>query len=419
MKDQSKENLKENLKVNSKEITRGNKSVKEPAEGSSKEERKKDFSGVHGARKSTGLSHKPWFDYAAAICIGVAFYAVILHLNILGRICLGIWKIFSPLVIGAVIAYLIDPFAALLRRSVFGKVKNKSVQNGLSVGIAFAAVVAAFAGLGVLIVPQLAAGITGFVDALGSYRATAGTLLEQFGIEIDLSSLADFEQNLVETIRDFVVQNQDTILSRSAQVGSGLTTFLLGFILAIYLELDRERLLKAGKELLKLLLSDKNYRDTSRFLGRCNKILLRYVICDLLEGLIVGVANAVFMVICGMPYIALISVVVGVTNMAPTFGPIVGAVIGAFVLLMANPLYAAVFLIFTLILQTVDGYIIKPRLFGSTLGVSSLLILVMIVVGGRMFGVIGILLAIPFAAIIDFVYSDFLLPRLRKRKNGF
>ena len=106
----------------------------------------------------------------------------------------------------------------------------------------------------------------------------------------------------------------------------------------------------------------------------------------------------------------------GITNLAPTFGPIVGAVIGAFILVLVNPWYALWFLIFTIILQTIDGYILKPRLFGESLGVSALMVLISIIIGGRLFGVIGILFAIPFAAIIDFVWKDYVIKKLEERK---
>lgn len=118
-----------------------------------------------------------------------------------------------------------------------------------------------------------------------------------------------------------------------------------------------------------------------------------------------------------MQYVGLVSVVVGVTNLVPTFGPIVGGVIGVFILLMVKPWHAVIFLIFTLILQTLDGYIIKPKLFGNTFGVSGLLILLAIVIGGKMFGILGILLAIPFAAICDYVYREIVIPQLEKKRK--
>ena len=105
------------------------------------------------------------------------------------------------------------------------------------------------------------------------------------------------------------------------------------------------------------------------------------------------------------------------TNLAPTFGPIVGGAIGAFILVLENPWYALWFIIFTIILQTVDGYILKPRLFGESLGVSPLMILVAIVLGGRKFGVIGIVLAIPIAAIIDFIWKDYVIKKLEEKRS--
>ena len=123
------------------------------------------------------------------------------------------------------------------------------------------------------------------------------------------------------------------------------------------------------------------------------------------------------MSIAGIPYSVLISLVVGVTNLAPTFGPIVGAIIGGFVLVLVNPLHALWFIIFTIILQTIDGYVLKPKLFGGSLGVPGVWILISIIVGGRILGVTGILLAIPFAAIVDFIYHDLIFQEARRRED--
>ena len=123
------------------------------------------------------------------------------------------------------------------------------------------------------------------------------------------------------------------------------------------------------------------------------------------------------MAILGMPYSLLISFFVGITNLCPTFGPIVGGLLGAFILVLDNPWYALWFLIFTLILQTLDGYVIKPKLFGDTFGVPSVWILVMIIVGGRIFGFWGIMLAIPFTAMFAYVFETFLRKLIDKRNE--
>ena len=124
------------------------------------------------------------------------------------------------------------------------------------------------------------------------------------------------------------------------------------------------------------------------------------------------------MTVVGIPYVGLVSFVVAVTNLAPTFGPLIGAAIGALVLLLVDLRFTIIFLAFTAVLQVLDGYVIKPRLFGTSLGVSSLLILIGIVVGGRMFGSVGVLLAIPTVAILDNLYRENLLPRLDARRRA-
>ena len=123
------------------------------------------------------------------------------------------------------------------------------------------------------------------------------------------------------------------------------------------------------------------------------------------------------MLILRMPYVGLISVVAAVTNLIPTFGPVIRAVIGGLFLLLVKPVYAIMFIAITLVLQVADGYIIKPKLFGNSLGVSGLLILLAIVTMGNAFGIGGILLAIPVAAICDFTYREGFLPYLQRRKE--
>ena len=124
------------------------------------------------------------------------------------------------------------------------------------------------------------------------------------------------------------------------------------------------------------------------------------------------------MAAAGMPYVVLLSVLVGVTNLAPTFGPFVGGAIGAFILLLVNPWYALWFLLFTLILQTVDGYILKPKLFGDSFGVSSVWILVSIIFFGRLFGILGVIISIPLAAIVSYVYQSWILRKLQMRRDN-
>ena len=151
--------------------------------------------------------------------------------------------------------------------------------------------------------------------------------------------------------------------------------------------------------------------------AKFNAIFSKYIVCELADALIIGALNAVFMKIFRMPYVLIISVIVAVTNLIPTFGPLIGGGIGAFILLLIKPTAVIPFLIFTLIVQTLDAYLIKPKLFGNALNVPGVLILIAIIIFGKLMGVTGMLLAIPFAAILVYLYTERLVPWLEKRKK--
>ncbi len=149
---------------------------------------------------------------------------------------------------------------------------------------------------------------------------------------------------------------------------------------------------------------------------KIDAILMRSPIFSIIDSIIIGSLTAIVMLIAGMQYTGLVSVIVGVTNLIPTFGPLIGAGIGGLILLFVNPLHALIFLIFALVLQTFDGWVLKPKLFGDSFGISGLWILISIIVGGRIIGVLGIILAIPAVAIADYLINDVYLP-YRKIKN--
>ncbi len=145
-------------------------------------------------------------------------------------------------------------------------------------------------------------------------------------------------------------------------------------------------------------------------------ILIEYLKGTGIDSLIIAVINLIFMLILKMPFAILISVVVGITNFIPTFGPVLGALFGGVILIFYDPKLAIWFLIFTVVLQLVDGFFIKPKIFGKSFEMSSLLMLVVMIIGGGLFGVAGMILCVPVVAIIDYLYKNVYLPQ--KSKNS-
>ena len=367
--------------------------------------------------KHRKISEQSWYPYAVAICLGVLLYVLLEHIsNIWGAVS-KISSYFLPVLLGCVLAYLMNPLAKLYERRLFCRVKRPNLGWSLSVALAFITVVAFLLFLLGTLVPQLIDSITTLVSNVDTYLATLKKLIERWGMakHVDLDSVLSSSGDLVSKIADWLSKNLSNIVSASSRAGKGVANWVIALVLSVYLLAAKDPLKLGVHRLARATMSKTHLEHTQRFLTRCDSILSRYITFSLLDALIIGFANLIFMWILGMQYAGLVSVVVGFTNLIPTFGPIIGAVIGGLILLLVKPVHALIFVIFTLVLQTIDGYVIKPKLFGNSLGVSGLLILVAIVVGGNIFGVVGILLAIPFAAILDFVYKEAFLPWLEAR----
>ena len=250
-------------------------------------------------------------------------------------------------------------------------------------------------------------------ENIDSYAASMIKMIEKSGLDkyIDAEGLATLSQNALSSITNFVRENAGAILTTAANSGKGIISTVVSLIVAVYLLIDKKRVLKGWWRLVRAVLSRERTEGLIDFTLRCDTILMSFLWQSLLESVIVGIANAAFMLVCGMQYVGLVSVVVAITNLIPNFGPIIGGVIGGFVLLLVNPMHAVMFVVFCFVLQFVDGYILKPKLFSNSLGVSGLVILVASIVLGNMFGIIGMILSIPVAAILSFIYNDYLLPR--------
>ena len=372
-------------------------------------------------KKFKELLEKNWFAYTFAACVGVVLYVLLTHMDGIGNFFSAFKDVLSPVLCGAVMAYLMNPLCNYFEKKIFRKIKKDKVKHSIAVITTVLLVMIAIALLFVALIPSLVqsvsvlvSNIPSYIDNLESNIDKMSVNLMRFGIDTDQIKMS-IEKSLSDLFT-VIPQNIGTILSTSVSVGSSLFNLLIGFILAVYFLSGKEGFRSGFRRLRHAFLTDKAYVAHTTFWKKCHEILIRYIGFDVLDGIIVGVINALFMVIARMPYVSLISVLVGVTNLIPTFGPFIGAGLGAFILVLVDPMQALIFLIFTMVLQLIDGYIIKPKLFGGSLGVSPAWILISIVVGGKLFGIPGIVLGIPFAAIISFVYEELIMPLLLKHK---
>jgi len=363
---------------------------------------------------------KKWVYYSIATCSAVVLYLALSHIGIVFEAIGKFFHVIGPVLVGVVIAYVLSPMVGWYEKKVLKAVPIERTRHNLSVLLTILTVVLIFFVLVYKLVPQIVESLTTLVMNMRSYVYTINKLMGRLeemaaAAQIDISFVTNMSSNFLKTLTSRLPTTMDGIISTSYNIGMNVANIMIGFILAIYFLIDSRHMTGAVRDFFRLILPDKEFANIAAIWGRCNEILIRYIGCSLLDAAIVGVANGIFMSVMKMPYVVLISVIVGITNLAPTFGPIVGGAIGGLILILISPWYCLWFLIFTFILQTIDGYVLKPKLFGNGLGVPGVWILITIIIGGRMIGVAGILLAIPIAAILNFLYQDLIRAKMGSR----
>lgn len=366
------------------------------------------------------LLEKRWFANLTAVGGGVLLYMLMTHYNEIFSWMSGVMKIFEPVLAGIIMAYLLEPAVRFFEQKVFTAMPENRARM-LSVLASFVCLLLIIIGAFGIIIPAVVSSVSSLVSVMSDESAIDNLInsLNKIGMNyhLDLTMLTGYLDQGVEVIVNYIKDNAAQIVNTTLNIGSTIVNIVIGLIIALYLLLDKKRIMGSVSEFRQALLTQESFEKHNAFFLRCHEILISYIGCNLLDGLIVGVVNAIVMMLLGMPYISLVSVVVGVTNLLPTFGPIVGAVIGAVILVFDSPMNALYFLILTIILQTIDGYYIKPKMFGNTLGIPAVLTLISTIILGKIYGAAGILLAVPAMAIVMFLYREHFLPWLRKHKH--
>ena len=376
-------------------------------------------------RRFDELKGQRWFAYTLAGCVTVVLYLVLSHISVLSHGVRTVFSYLGPLIGGCVIAYIMNTLAKLYQQLIFRRIRREKLRWRLSILLTVVTVIAFLVLLLAIIVPQLVTSVYKLARNLNTYVDTLQGWLEKLGLKrnalgrlLDIQKPAESSEALLEAIVKYLSENTGKIISASTVAGKSIFNFVIAFILSVYLLLEKSNLKKGTHRLMKaVFVRQKRHDFVVAVIRKCNAILNRYVVFNLIDSIIVGVANAIFMAICGMEYVGLVSIMVAAANLVPTFGPLVGGICGAFILLLTRPLHALLFIGFTIILQFLDGYVLKPRLYGSSLGISGLLVLSAIIVGGRIAGLGGILLAVPAGAILDYLYADCFLPWLEERRR--
>ena len=354
------------------------------------------------------------------IAASIVFFLILSKISAIKGFFGIILKVIKPVLYGLLFAYLMNPLVKTFERpilvqwgeKIYGKDSRKSRSFARCIAILLALVLVLLIVIGLLwlVLPRLYESIQTLVTNLPLYfDRMRSTVEEIFKANQDVEDyVLGLFDNLSQTLSSFLsgdlVNELKTVLvsitSSVYAVVMEIVYIAIGFIVAVYILTSKERFAAQTKKVLYSIFDVQHATDIIEEAHEVNEIFIGFVSGKILDSLIIGVICYISLNIIQMPYKELVSVIVGVTNVIPFFGPFIGAVPSAFLILLVDPFKCLIFVIYILILQQIDGNIIGPKILGQNTGLSSFWVICAILVGGGLFGFAGMLFGVPVFAVI-------------------
>ena len=339
-----------------------------------------------------------------------------------------IFNLLKPFVYGFGIAYILNPVLKKVEgrvlRPAMGKWAGDKAIRGISILVTYLLATGVLTLFFMIVAPQLVSSITGLVYKLSRYINSADvwlpTLLNYFP-EFDLPStisvyLQEYAKTIAEAAYRILTQSFPWLLNLSTRFASVLLSVVVGVIVSIYMLIDKERFCAGLKRGWYALLPKKSADWLLELGSDANKVFGGFISGKLLDSLIIGILCFIGTSLLGMPNVMLVSVIVGVTNVIPYFGPFIGAIPSFFIILIDDPIKALWFLVFIFILQQFDGNILGPKILGDSTGLSAFWVVFAIMLFGGLYGFIGMFLGVPVFSVIYMLFNRFLTSRLKARQ---
>lgn len=364
--------------------------------------------------------------YVGLLILFGAFVVVFfINYHDFGRYIKTVFKVLTPILYGVIIAYILNKIVKIFERRIFvfldkkeGKLKLKRSLSVICAYIVFIVVLALFVWL---MVPQVVAGlndlsrnITFYIDAVTGWITKIGEKSETLAEYA--KKITEYLKDITNVIYDFVI---DYIMPRvSGFLGEFvgvLKDLVVGIVLSVYFLLQKEKLIAQGKRFLRALLPDKGYSKFIHIAKQTDDSFGGYIVATAFDSLLVGIECFIIFGIFGIPYYPLVSLIVGVTNFIPFFGPFLGAIPSAFIIFIADPISVVWFIILVVIIQQIDGNFIMPKIVGKHIGLSSVWVVIAITIMSGLFGFFGMVFGVPIFSMIYVWIDDAVKISLKKK----
>lgn len=333
----------------------------------------------------------------------------------------GAWAFISPVAYGLILAYLLGPLARLIEKILPKKWSDKVKTHigGIASLILVLVIILVFLAI---LLPSLTSSAVRFYNNFDSYvesvKGTINRVAEDIDfVEIDVEKVIGSSSDLLGKVAKWLGDNVNLLINFAYSFSGRIVNFIIVLAMALYALFDRKNLKTGAIRIEKVVFGDEKTAKINGVLARGDFYMMKFLGTNLLDSLVIGLINFVFLGIVKADYQTLLAVILGVTNFIPTFGPIIGGIIGGLIILLTKPEILLIYVIFTLVLQQIEGNFIVPLLFADSTGLSPFWVLVSIVLGGKVFGWAGLVLGVPLTALISSIVNEIIARRTPKEEQ--
>ena len=340
-------------------------------------------------------------------------------------------NILTPFILGGAIAFVLNVPMNFVQRHLFKeeRIRNRKVSQKLarpvSMVLVFIAVFGIVAIVMFILIPQLGEtfanlgrSIQAFIPQLQEWAARLFNDNKEImdtvnNLEFDWNKIMDTGINFFKSGAGSVV---DSTITAAKSIVSGLTTFFIAFVFAIYILLQKEKLGVQAKKVLFAFVRRGRAEATVEVLSLTYNTFSSFLTGQCVEAVILGSMFAVSMTILKLPYALLVGMLIAFTALIPIFGAFIGCGVGAFLIFMVDPMKALIFVVLFLVLQQIEGNLIYPHVVGNSVGLPSIWVLAAVSIGGSLMGVVGMLIFIPIVSVVYALFREIVYLKLKKNQ---
>ncbi|HBZ52135.1 MAG TPA: AI-2E family transporter [Eubacterium sp.] len=371
--------------------------------------------------------------YAIGIILVAAIIWKVINITNFIKIMKDFFRLISPFLAGAFIAFLLNPMVNFFHDKFFTrfiKIKNSKAKKILSILITYVIFIGFIVVLLAFVIPQIISSLRDLATKIPHWLDRIVDSIRIFAerhpnLDLDIDAIEEtiYKNSslelVIERLSNFMPDIFSFLLTTSITIIKLIFNTLIAIIVSIYIIADKKELSHGFRRILYAFFPSHATSEIIDILKETNSVFGGFIFGKAVDSLIIGMLCFILMTILGLDYAVLISVMVGITNMIPYFGPYIGGAVGMLILIISSPVKALIFGIMILALQQFDGLYLGPKILGKSIGIRPLWIIVSITIGGNTFGILGMFLGVPVFTVMLYIFEKIVDRLLKKKKLTF